>query len=238
MPASRSIRVSGLTAHLGQQTILRDLSLELGVGLHYLTGLNGSGKTTLLRCLAGLLPSSGNIFLGSDAIETLSRRDIARRLAYVPQQLSLPAYLRLYDFVLTGRFPYLNWLGQYQPEDHQRVEASLRALGIHDLRARSMQQVSGGERQKAIIARALVQDTGLLLLDEPAQSLDPRNKRELYARLKSHAKAGSCILCTTHDLEPLTDPEVQVLGIRAGKMVLDQPGGSSLPERLMEEVYV
>ena len=237
MAASCSIRVSGLTAHLGQQEILRALNLELGEGIYYLAGLNGSGKTTLLRCLAGLLPSSGQIFLGPDPIETLSRRDIARRLAYVPQHLSLPAYLRLYDFVLTGRFPYLNWLGQYQPADHQRVERSLRAMGIYELRERAMRQVSGGERQKAIIARALVQETGLLLLDEPAQSLDPRNKRELYARLKAQAATGSCILCTTHDLEPLTDPAVKVLGLRAGQLVLNQPGNPGLPEQLMKEVY-
>jgi ABC-type multidrug transport system ATPase subunit len=84
----------------------------------------------------------------------------------------------------------------------------------------------------------MVQDSPHFLLDEPAQSLDPRNRRELYARLKAEAENGRCILCTTHDLEPLSDPSARVLGLKAGQLVVDEPGSPGLADRLMAEVYV
>lgn len=185
-------------------------------------GLNGSGKTTLLRAISGELDYRGSIRLGQEQVSELSPVRLARQLAVVHQRLNLPFQLRVEEFVLMGRFVHLGPLGNYGPEDRKRVGEELERLGIAHLAGRHLDEVSGGELQKALLARALCQDTEWLLLDEPGQQLDPRNREELYQLLQKLAESGRKLLCSTHDREAVDLGKGRVVGLRAGRVVLDE----------------
>lgn len=230
------MQLDKLSVKKRDRVILEDISVSFANGLTYVVGLNGSGKTTLLKCLAQLIPYEGKIWLDQLPLDKLSPKVLAQKISVVPQHLNIPVKIRVYDFVLMGRFPYLNWLGNYQKADHESVNRQLEALAIADLAHRYLDEISGGELQKACIARALCQDTPILLLDEPGQSLDPKNKIHLYRQLETLAQAGKTLICATHDLEPLDNPEVQVVGIRAGEVVLHTAGGD-IRSLLMKKVY-
>ena len=219
-----------------RQPVIDSLSLKFTHELTYLTGLNGSGKTTLLHCLSGLIDFKGEVLINNSSLSSISRKKRAALFAFVLQKTSIPYQIKIYDLILSGRFPHLNWLGTYQEEDFNIVDLYLQKLEIGHLKYRRIDQVSGGELQKAFIARALVQDTPIILLDEPAQSLDPKNKAYIYHLLRELADSGKTIICSTHDLDPLIYPEVRVVGLKAGKVVFDERGGE-LRDRLMNEVY-
>jgi len=219
-------------------TILRGIDLTFSDhSVHFIIGQNGSGKTTLLRCLGQALPYQGEIVLLGRSLGQYHARQLARQLAWVPQDLPAYPQLSTYQFVLMGRFPYLDWLGTYRQVDHQTAASAMQRLGITDLRDRALHRLSGGERQKAAIARALCQQTPILMLDEPGQSLDPLARRDLTRLLFSLASdEGKTILCSTHDLEPLRLPGAKVIGLKAGQVVWQQPGGQP-EEALLEAVY-
>lgn len=230
------ICVNHLHVELNHQTILRDVSLAFQPGIHYIVGLNGSGKTTLLRSIAGLLPYRGSILLDGKEVSALPSLHLARQVGFVQQRLDVPFRIPVYDFLLTGRFPYLNWLGTYTAADHTIAEAVIQTLSLQNFVRRNLNEISGGELQKVMIGRALVQQTPVLLLDEPAQSLDPKNKSFLFSFLKMLALSGKTIICTTHDLEPLEDEGVFIKGIRAGELVFSENGGP-VRAHLMSVVY-
>ena len=221
---------------LKNRDILRDVSVSFDTGLHYLIGLNGSGKTSLIRCLLGLLPFQGQVLLANQNLDSVSSLARARKMAVVHQALHVPFRILVKDFTLMGRYPYLNWLGSYKQEDHELVNKQLERLGIADLAYRHLDEISGGELQKVFIARALAQNTPILILDEPAQSLDPKNKDFLYELLHQLASDDKLIICATHDLEPLKNPDARVIGMHSGKVVLDSKGGMGRAF-LMEQVF-
>jgi ABC-type cobalamin/Fe3+-siderophores transport system ATPase subunit len=232
------LRVDQLRVRLQGREILRGIDLTFSEHtVHFIIGRNGSGKTTLLRCLGQALRYQGDIHLFEQPLGQYHARRLARHLAWVPQDIPAYSQLTAYQFILMGRFPYLDWLGTYRQEDHRQAEAAMQLLGIPDLRDRSLHRLSGGERQKAAIARALCQQTPVLLLDEPGQSLDPLARRELTDLLFRLAKnEGKTILCTTHDLAPLRHAQGQVIGLQAGEVVWQQSGGQD-EQVLLSTVY-
>lgn len=215
---------------------MRNISLTLPSGIHYLIGLNGSGKTTLLKCLAGLIPFDGEIWVNDLPVHESRPGTLARQIAFVPQQLNISFRIPVYDFILTGRFPWLAWLGNYSARDHNAVKEWIDRLELNSLSGRYLDQISGGELQKVMLARAMVQETPLLLLDEPAQSLDPKNKAFLYDFLRKTAAKEKTIVCTTHDLEPLEDVSARIVGLKNGEIILERTGGLTAQEA-MELVY-
>lgn len=221
----------------GGKSILRSVSLTLRPGLNYLIGLNGSGKSTLLRVLARLEPCTGSVWLDRRPIALMPARQLARHITLVHQRINIPFKVRLGDYVLMGRYPYLNWWGSYTAEDHAQVQATMERLQIGPLAERHLDEVSGGELQKAFIARALVQQAPILLLDEPAQSLDPRNKAQLYALLAELAAAGKTLLCSTHDLDALSDSDAHVFALRDGSLCWQGQAQAATRDFLMTEVY-
>ena len=163
--------------------ILKQINFALGQGvLLCVLGVNGAGKSTLLKCLNRILaPTHGAVLLGGQALPGLSRNDIARQVGYVPQRHP-ETQLTVFETVLLGRRPHLR-MG-LSGKDYALVEDILRQMGLSDLAARPVRDLSGGEIQKVVIARALAQTPKLLLLDEPTSNLDLKNQLEVMGLIR------------------------------------------------------
>lgn len=186
----------------GKQPVLRDVSFALQHG-EWLTvvGPNGAGKTTLVRCLLGLVkPDCGDVLLDGRSLRSLSRREVARNVALLPQATELPFGFQVREVVSTGRTPHL---GRFQPmraTDHALVEQALAATETTMLADRPITQLSGGEGQRVFLARALAQDTRILVLDEPTTNLDLFHERALLDQVKHRQSQGVAVLAVLHDL--------------------------------------
>ncbi|MDX2286719.1 MAG: ABC transporter ATP-binding protein [Bacteroidia bacterium] len=205
-------------------------------GLTYLAGVNGSGKTTLLKCIAGLRPFEGEIEAGGISQAAASPAAWARVVALAPQQALPPAHLTLSEFVCMGRFPWLKPWGAYSPQDLEAARRWMSRMGLSALPGRRTDELSGGEFQRAVLARTLCREAPVLLLDEPAQSLDPPARHGIYLLLQTLASQGLTVLCATHDPEALRMPGARVVGLREGRVVLDTAAGGLL-SRLWPDVY-
>ncbi|MFN0203264.1 MAG: ABC transporter ATP-binding protein [Bacteroidia bacterium] len=232
----KMIQFTNVFASYSGGNVLIDVSASFDMGLHYLVGLNGSGKSSLLKAILNLLPYQGEIQIATKDIQQISRREMAKCIAFVPQQLTVNFPINVHDFLRTGRFPYTDFWGNYRKEDELIVEKYIEKLALGDFLKRNLSEVSGGELQRIYLARALAQETSIILLDEPAQSLDPKSKEFLYEYLFSLAQTHT-ILCTTHDLFPLENEKIWVCGIKKGKILLHERGGD-VRTRLFEEIYV
>lgn len=198
------IELNELTVGYGQRTLLEKVSTRITSGqLVALLGRNGTGKSTLLRAMMGLeKPQTGEIRLQGKNITSLKPEKLARKIGFVTTDKVRIANLRCKDVVAMGRAPYTNWIGQLQPEDKTRVDEAMRLVGMSDYAEKTMDQMSDGECQRIMIARALAQDTPVILLDEPTAFLDLPNRYELCLLLQKLAQEeGKCILFSTHDLD-------------------------------------
>jgi iron complex transport system ATP-binding protein len=163
-------------------------------------GPNGVGKSTLLRCLAGLAPlTSGAITIDGHRLDKLSRRDIGRLIGFVPQSDEPVFAFTVRTMVEMGRAPYLGWVGQPTDRDLRIAEGAMNRLGIMPLAERLYPELSGGERQLVLIARALAQEPRLLILDEPTSHLDFANQASVLELLRGLATDSMAIIMTTHD---------------------------------------
>jgi iron complex transport system ATP-binding protein len=162
-------------------------------------GVNGSGKSTLIRCINGMNKvTSGQIFIKDKLINQMSVADIAQHIAYVPQvhQNLFPA--TVFDTVLAGRIPYMTW--RPKTTDIEIVQDILQEMNLTDMALRDINQLSGGERQKVFIARALAQKTDIILLDEPTSNLDLKHQMEIMSLLQNLAITGKTIIMAIHDI--------------------------------------
>jgi iron complex transport system ATP-binding protein len=179
----------------------RDISLTLGPGeVLCLLGPNGAGKTTLFRTLLGLLPPLGGaVVLGADLLATLRPAEIAQRMAYVPQAHVTEFSFSVLDVVLMGRTARLKAFASPGAADERIAREKLAGLGIADLASHDYTRISGGQRQLTLIARALAQETPILVLDEPTASLDFGNQAMVLGRIRELAAQGYGIVLSTHD---------------------------------------
>ena len=198
------IQLEALTLGYGQQILLDHVSANLdGGGLIALLGRNGSGKSTLLRATAGLgTIKSGRILLAGKDLAELRPEELARTVSFVTTEKVRIPNLKCRDVVALGRAPYTNWVGRLQPQDREIVAKSLALLDMSAYAERTMDQMSDGECQRIMIARALAQDTPIILLDEPTSFLDLPNRYELGISLQKLAhEQNKCILFSTHELD-------------------------------------
>ena len=203
------IRLENLSlAYNKTRILLSDASTEFPKAtLTSLIGRNGTGKSTLLRAIAGLNPRySGTISLDGHDIRTLSPGALARTLAFVSTQRTRIPSMRCVDAVAMGRAPYTNWIGRMQKEDEEIVMRSLAEVGMEAFAPRTLDTMSDGECQRVMIARALAQDTPIILLDEPTSFLDMPSRYDLVKLLGRLAhEQGKCILFSTHELDIATE---------------------------------
>jgi ABC-type cobalamin/Fe3+-siderophores transport system ATPase subunit len=183
--------------------VLKDISLQVKPGeVLALIGPNGAGKTSLIRAASGILPAkTGKVFAGGVDITQLSPHLRASKLAVVPQARLLPPNFTVYETVLLGRTPYLGWSGKPDPKDLSRVSWALERTFTFDLAERLIGELSGGEQQRVLLARALAQDTPILLLDEPTAHLDLRHQSGLLNLVQELAQEQHlAVLMALHDL--------------------------------------
>ena len=184
--------------------VISDINLELRSGqLACLIGENGIGKSTLLKTLTGFLPKlKGSLLLGNRDIESFSQRELARQVSIVLTQKPDVQNLTIEEIIGLGRSPYTGFFGRLRAEDRKVVDDAIATMGIEKLRGRMIQTLSDGERQKVMIAKALAQETPIILLDEPTAFLDFPSKAESFQSLQRMAhERDKLILLSTHDLE-------------------------------------
>lgn len=208
------------------QIIASDINLSLQKGkLVSLIGANGIGKSTLLRTLTGIQkPLLGQVWLNGKAISEQSAPEMARQLSMVLTEKLPPSNLTVFELVALGRQPYTNWIGKLTAEDHEKISWAMQLTQIEDLSGRKHYEISDGQLQKVLIARALAQDTPLIVLDEPSTHLDLLHKVSLLRLLKKlTAETGKCILFSTHDIDLALQTSDEMIVMTTGKITQNTP---------------
>ncbi len=197
------LEIRNLTTAYGRRVVLQDISLTIAPGqILAVIGPNGAGKSTLVRSVSSVLPlSGGTVMIGARPLHTLTANQRARCLAVVPQARQLPGAFTVYETILLGRTPYLGWLGKSGARDHEQVAWALRRTRLTELAGRKVSELSGGEQQRVLLARALAQAAPVLLLDEPTTHLDLQHQAGLLNLLRELAlERQLAVLIVLHDL--------------------------------------
>ena len=234
-----AVELRAVSVALDGRPVLRGLSLRIPGGSRLgLIGPNGSGKTTLLRAIAGLVPHQGEIRVGDAAGASLSRRELARRIALVPQNPAVPSGVTVTDYVLLGRTPYIPYLGSESRRDLEVVAEVLDRLDLGGLAGRRLDSLSGGERQRVVLARALAQQAPVLLLDEPTTGLDVGHQQqvlELVERLRD--QLDLTVVGAMHDLTVAGQFADQLVLLDGGRVVAAGPARAVLTEPVIRRHY-
>ncbi|HEV2519294.1 MAG TPA: ABC transporter ATP-binding protein [Thermoplasmata archaeon] len=235
-----ALELQGVSVQYAGRTALHAVDLTIGRGEFVaLTGPNGSGKTTLIKAALGLLPTSaGEVRLFGDPLGGLSIPERARRSAWVPQSEDPRDDVRLYDYVLYGRYARHSALDGETLADRRLAERVLADVGLSDRAEDGIRSISGGERQRAILARALAQEAPLLLLDEPTTHLDIAHQLELLERVRRLSRANSVtVLAALHDLNLAARYADRIVVLARGRRVADGRPVEVLSEELLLRVW-
>jgi iron complex transport system ATP-binding protein len=233
------VQACGLSYRIGDRVILDNVSLNIAAGDNIaLLGANGAGKSTLMRLLLGLLtPHAGEVWVDGQPMRLMKRRDVARQIAYVPQS-HVPSFpFSVAHIVGQGRLPAVGLAHAPSREDKTYVEQALTDLGILQLSERPYTELSGGERQLVLIARAMVQRANTLILDEPVTGLDFGHQRRLLALLKRLAVQGISVLSSTHRPEHALASANRVLVLHDGRLIADGAPHDVINSALMARLY-
>ncbi len=217
------IACRGVSAGYGRSIVLRGVSLSLEPGkLNGILGPNGSGKSTLLRCLTGLLrPRQGEIrYEGREIYGDMGEREVARNVALVPQEESPAHPLSVRELIQLGRTPHLGRFGWLHRADLFAVERAIAEMDLQEEAERRITELSGGERKRAVIARALAQEARVLMLDEPTAHLDVSHALDLFALLRRLADAGRTVLVASHEIWQLARYCDRLLLLDRGRLKL------------------
>jgi len=196
------ITLDAVTVRYGDDVALSGVTGKVADGEWVgLIGPNGAGKTTLLRAIVQLVPYEGRTLVDDTSTDRLSRRALARKVAYVPQKPEFPAEMTVADYILLGRSPHIGYFGSERPKDHHVCAALLERLDLTDMADRSLTTLSGGELQRLVLGRALAQEAPVLLLDEPTSALDLGRRVDALEIVDAlRREHGLTVLSAMHDL--------------------------------------
>ena len=230
------IKLEHIGVRYGDRVILRDLGAEIAEGrITAVMGPNGCGKTTLLRCIGGLLqPTEGQVLIDDRRVSDFSARARAQQVAFVRQHAQTDFEFSAFETVLMGRNPYQHHLQNESQEDWDIVERCMRQTGTWELRMAKPAQMSGGELQRVMIARALAQETPVLLMDEPVSNLDISHQLEVMRLLRT---AGKTTVIVIHDLNLALHFCDDVLLLHDGGLLYHGPIANGLMPSRIETVY-
>jgi iron complex transport system ATP-binding protein len=233
------LRTTALGVRRGSAEVLQGVDLAVSAGSWLaVVGPNGAGKSTLLSAVAGLLPHTGDVELGGQNLRSLRPRERAQVLAYAPQEPELPADLTVTEYVLLGRTPHRSMIGGDRPADTALVAEVLEQLDLTRHAAHRLDRLSGGERRRAVLGRALAQRAPLLLLDEPTSGLDVGHAQQLLELLDGLRRSEAVTLVTTlHDLTLAGQYADALLLLDGGHTVAAGPPGDVLRAAVLGERY-
>lgn len=232
------LRAERVSASIGSAPILEDLSFSVGRGrLVGLLGPNGSGKTTLMRCISGLLPYEGELDFEGRPVRSWPPGALARRMAFVRQNVSLSFDFTVTDLVLLGRSPHKHWLEDYSRADVEQMDEALRRVDLVGFDDRSVLALSGGELQRVMLAQALVQEADLLLLDEPTAHLDVHYQFEFMDLVIELVRRGRTAVAVFHDLEMAARYADEVIVLHEGRIAVVGSPQTVLTEDLIAGVF-
>jgi iron complex transport system ATP-binding protein len=232
------LTVNKLSFNYNGFSALKDVELEMGLGeVLSIVGPNGSGKSTLLKCINRILkPKQNTVLIDGEDTSKIGLRELCKMMGYVPQTSTNTFPFTVFDIVLMGRRPYIQW--SLSERDKEIVAATLDYLGIGELAMRHFNELSGGEQQKVVIARALAQQPQLLLLDEPTSSLDIKHQLEILCILKGLAQSKHCsVIVAMHDLNLASRFSDRMLMLKQGCIFAVGTPESVLTEANIESVY-
>ncbi len=232
------VNASGLAITRGTKRVLDGVSADFAPGsFTVVIGPNGAGKSTLMAILAGLLkPDAGSVTLDGTALAAMSPKQLARLRAYLPQNPRAEWPISVERLVALGLTPQLPFFGDVAPDERAKVLAALEACDLVALKDQAATTLSGGELARAMLARALVGDPELLLVDEPTAGLDPRHALDAMVRLKARASAGRSVIAAVHDLGLALSFADRVVALSNGKVLADVTAGD-VDAALLKALY-
>lgn len=233
------LELRNISAGYGEKIILKDISFKVEKGEFIaLIGPNGAGKTTLFRTLLGIIPAlKGEIIFKGQNFSSLSLAYRAKHIASLPQMYIHNIHLRVEEFILLGRFPYLDRFRRVSSSDIQITHEVIELLELGELKKMYVNELSGGDLQRVLIAQALVQQPELLLLDEPTTHLDIGHQIEIMDILYNLNQKGLTIITVLHDLNLASEYCQRLILLNKGRMVKDGTPHEVLDYRVIEEVY-
>lgn len=232
------ITAEQLSVSIDGSSILHALDFELGAGcLTGIIGPNGSGKTTLLRTISGILNFEGALRFQDTSIAAWDKKLLARELAVLPQHTNITFDFTVHDYVMMGRTPHKGWLEGENATDRSLVKQIVKDLDLEHLVDRTLPSLSGGERQRVVLAQAMVQDTAVLLLDEPTSHLDIYHQFDLLKRIRRFVEAGKTVLVVFHDLSMAARFTDALLVLKDGRLVAQGKTSDVLNAQLIKDVF-
>lgn len=231
------ISIKDLKFSYKSNKILDDLNINVEDSeIVSLVGPNGSGKTTLIKCIDRILKPRGSILLEGREVQEMKQQEIARQIGYVPQSSSTPLATTVFDTVLMGRRPHIGW--RVSDFDLNKVSDTLERLNLQDLAMRDFGQLSGGQKQKVLIARALVQEPAVLLLDEPTSNLDMKHQLDVLETISSMVKEkGISAVMAIHDLNLAARFSDKLVMLKKGVIYAAGTPIDLLSEKNISDVY-
>jgi len=213
-----NLKVNGIEFAYKDKNVLNRLNLELHRGQYIsLIGPNGSGKSTFLKVINRILkPQQGEVLLNDDNINNYNRLNLAQKIAYVPQTEVSVLSTTVFDIILSGRKPYFNW--KVRNKDYKIVLDMIEKLGLEEIADQDINALSGGQRQKVIIGRALVQEADIMLLDEPISNLDLKHQLEILELLKEESGKGLSVIMAIHDLSLVSRYSDKIVILKNGEI--------------------
>ncbi|GEA87784.1 ABC transporter [Cellulomonas cellasea] len=236
-PAAAPLRAERVTLAYDRTDVVHDLSVTIPrASFTVIIGPNGCGKSTLLRALARTLrPRTGEVLLDGEPLTRLRSRDVARRLALLPQSPLAPEAITVGDLVARGRYPHQGLLRQWSAADAVAVADAMHATEVTELRDRLVSTLSGGQRQRVWLAMALAQQTDLLLLDEPTTFLDIAHQFEVMDLCARLHEEGRTLVAVLHDLNQAARYATHLVAMKDGRVVAEgTPAEVVTPERIAE----
>lgn len=234
-----TIACQGLSVSLGDRSVLSDIDLRLEPGqLIGVIGPNGAGKSTLVRAMLNLIPArAGQILVDGGDVARMAPAALARHIAYLPQGQDLHWPLSVERLVGLGRLPHLAPFSRIGEADRAAIEEAMRETGTLGLRDRIATELSGGERARVMLARALATQAPALIADEPLASLDPGHQIEVMTLLQARAKAGALVVAVLHDLAIAARFCDRLILLHEGRLAADGPPAEVLTDAALRDVY-
>ncbi len=227
--------------HIGySHGLLQPITMKLELQKVYLLlGKNGAGKSTLLKTITNQLkPISGSCFINDTDLLEIDLKDLPKTLSFVSPKLEATDFVTVFDYVAIGRSPYTNLLGALHPLDVVKIKNALDTVGLRDLENRYLEELSDGERQLCALAKAIAQETDIIVLDEPTAFLDYTNKRKVITLLNQiSSEFNKCIIASIHDVDLAIESNNEIIAIDKELNTLRSLGNSISKEKLIQIAY-